>query len=302
MLMPVLSTTRVPAPLDRGTEIYRPSRDDNGHCRTSTRCKYLNFTSCAPYFCITRLLFTFLTIRPRGCSFLIEASLEYCQPRSTASASLCHFVTRPHRRDVWHIFHHSQPFSSTNITTNNSSHSSSSTTILLNTTSPSPSHFLSNRQLPISSREPTFNPQFHFPQLNLLTFISMSNPANFQPQIPSTVRGPWVHTFVPPASRMSCFNSSTHTCGCGCVKTKVKGPTCVWPPWPTRATSPPPFCGVPVSPGGYRCVGSGIQQLGNQGGPIIINNGPVPTGGHLHQGQGCGHGGIASAFIYVAHL
>ncbi|KFY98052.1 hypothetical protein V498_01693 [Pseudogymnoascus sp. VKM F-4517 (FW-2822)] len=148
----------------------------------------------------------------------------------------------------------------------------------------------------------------------------MSNPANFQPQIPSTVRGPWVHTFVPPTSRMSCFNSSTHTCGCGCVKTKVKGPTCVWPPWPMRATSPPPFCGVPVSPGGYRCVssgiqqlgnqggpiiinngpvgrcvGSGIQQLGNQGGPIIINNGPVATGGHLHQGQGCGRGGIASA-------
>lgn len=35
--------------------------------------------------------------------------------------------------------------------------------------------------------------------------------------------------------------------------------------------------------------------MGNQGGPIIINNGPVATAGHLHQGQGCGHGGIASA-------
>lgn len=116
MLIPVLSTTRVPAPLDGGTEIYRPSRDDNGHCRTSTRRKYPNFTSCAPYFCVIGLFFTFLTIRhcqftfyclsrSRGRSFLIEASLQYCQPRSTASASLCHFVTRPHRRDVWHIFH-----------------------------------------------------------------------------------------------------------------------------------------------------------------------------------------------------
>ncbi|KFY41619.1 hypothetical protein V494_02889 [Pseudogymnoascus sp. VKM F-4513 (FW-928)] len=123
----------------------------------------------------------------------------------------------------------------------------------------------------------------------------MLNPANFQPQIPSTIRGPWVHTFVPPTSRMSCFNSSTHTCGCGCVKTKIKGqgPKCIWTP---RAVSPP-LC-YDTLPGGCGCYGGrGIQQMGNQGGPIIINNGPVATGGHLHQGQSCGHGGIASAFI-----
>lgn len=115
MLMPVLSASRVPATLDRETKIYRPSRDDNGHRRTSTSRKYSNFTSCAPCFCINRLLFTFLTIRrcqftiyclsrSLGRSFLIEVSPEYCQRRSTASASLCHFVTRPHRRDVWYIF------------------------------------------------------------------------------------------------------------------------------------------------------------------------------------------------------
>ncbi|KFY11365.1 hypothetical protein V491_07236 [Pseudogymnoascus sp. VKM F-3775] len=122
----------------------------------------------------------------------------------------------------------------------------------------------------------------------------MSNSANFQPQIPSTIKGPWLHKFVPPTSRMSCFNSSTHTCGCGCVKTKVKGPTCIWPPWPTtRAVSPPVYCG-PLH-GGCGCSGGGVQQLSNQGGPIIINNGPVATGGHLHQGQGCGHAGIATA-------
>lgn len=146
------------------------------------------------------------------------------------------------------------------------------------------------------SRQPTFNRQIHLPQFNPLPFISMSHPANFQPQIPSTVKGPWVHTFVPPTSRMSCFNSSTHTCGCGCVKSKVKGPTCIWPPWPTtRAVCPPGYCGPPH--GGCGCSGGGVQQLGNQGGPIIINNGPVATGGHLHQGQGCGHAGIASSFI-----
>jgi hypothetical protein len=129
----------------------------------------------------------------------------------------------------------------------------------------------------------------------------MSTPANFQPQIPSTVKGPWVHTFVPPsASTMSCFNSSTHTCGCGCVKAKVRSHILTWP---TRPVNKGPYCGT--CPGGYAggcgcgCRGRnghGIQQLGNQGGPIIINNGPVATGGHLHQGQGCGHGGIASAF------
>lgn len=237
------------------------------------------------------------------------------QPRSTASACFLTSVDVPfvtlslapigeaicQSRAFWHIFSlptRSQSSSYTNITTNNSSHSSSSTTTLLNTTSTSSSHFFTNKLLPISSRQPTSNRQFHFPQFNLFTFISMSNPANFQPQIPSTVRGPWVHTFVPPTS-MSCVNSSTHTCGCGCVKTKVKGPTCIWPPWPTtRAISPLPYCGV--RGGGCGCpVGNGIQQLGNQGGPIIINNGPVATGGHLHQGQGCGHGGIASAFILI---
>lgn len=86
MLMPLLSAPCVPAALDHGTEIYRPSRDDNGHQCASTRRKYSNFTSCAPYFRINRLLFTFPTIRycryaiyysahSLGCSCLVEISL-----------------------------------------------------------------------------------------------------------------------------------------------------------------------------------------------------------------------------------
>lgn len=136
----------------------------------------------------------------------------------------------------------------------------------------------------------------------------MSTPANFQPQIPSTVKGPWIHKFIPPsASTMSCFNSSTHTCGCGSVKSTVKGPILSWP----RVTiGKGPFCGThPCGPysGGCGCEFlrgncQGIQQLGNQGGPIIINNGPVATSGHLQQGQGCAHGGIASASIFNLHL
>lgn len=59
MLMSVLSASRLPAALNHRTEIYRPSRDDNGHRCPSMRREYSNFTSGALHFSINRLLFTF---------------------------------------------------------------------------------------------------------------------------------------------------------------------------------------------------------------------------------------------------
>jgi hypothetical protein len=91
MLMSILSASPVPAALNHRTEIYRPSRDDNGHRCPSTRCKYSNFTSGALPFCINRLLFTLPIIR--HCGSIISYSST--SPNALASSRPAGNTTSP---------------------------------------------------------------------------------------------------------------------------------------------------------------------------------------------------------------